>query len=121
MTKDVITLLSTAAPTTGAGSAHLFDKPCRTHAVEISWAVTGVGSDKAVTALVVAFEGSISGTLFQAMDTAITLSAGEITAKYALRFIVDKPCAYMRANPTTVTITGSTGVVTLTIKVLSVE
>ena len=120
MNHNVRTLMNTVAGT-GAGSAVLFDKPCRTHAVEISWAVTGGGANKAVAGLVVAFEGSITGTTFQAMDTAITLTAGELTAQYALRFIVDKPCAYMRANPTTVTISGSTGVVTLTIKVLSVE
>ena len=120
MTKDVVTLMSAAAAT-GAGSGHLLGKPSRTYAVEISWAVTGAGKDKAIAALVVAFEGSLTGTTYEAIDTAITLSGGELAALYALRFIVDKPVAYMRANPTTVTITGSTGVVTLTIKVLPVR
>jgi hypothetical protein len=107
-----------AAATTGTGC--LLTRPCRTHAVEISWVVTGTNNDKAITALVVAFEGSLTGTTFQAVDTAITLSAPELTAKYALRFIVDKPVAYIKADPTTVTISGTTGTVTLTIKILSV-
>ena len=107
-----------AAAATGAGSAVEFSEPARSYAVEISWAVTGAGKDKAITALVVALEGSLTGTSFEAIDTALTLSEAEITAKYALRFIVDKPVYFLRANPTTVTITGSTGTVTLTIKVL---
>jgi len=119
MKTDIRTLISAEAAT-GAGSSCLMDFPCRTHAVEIEWVVTGTLADKAITALVVAFEGSLTGTTYQAMDTAITLSAPEITAKYALRYIVDKPIAYIRANPTTVTITGTTGTVTLTVKILSV-
>lgn len=117
MNIEPITLLQAAAAT-GAGSSARLPEPVGSFGVEISWAVTGSGADKAVTALVVAIEGSISGDSFEALDTALTLSGGEVSAKYALRFIVDKPCAYIRANPTTVTITGSTGTVTLTIKVL---
>lgn len=120
MTSDVVTLSSEAAAT-GANSAHLLGKPSRSYGVEIEWTVTGAGHDKAISALVVSIEGSLTGTTFQAMDTAITCSEAELTAKYALRYIVDKPVKYIRSNPTTVTITGSTGVVTLTIKVLPVR
>ncbi len=120
MTSEVITL-SSAAAATGASAAHELKYPSRSYGIELGWAVTGVGADKAVTALVVAIEGSLTGTTYQAMDTAITASAGELTALYALRYIVDKPVKFIRANVTTVTITGSTGTVTLTMKVLPVR
>lgn len=117
MTKNTITLMSKAAAT-GAGSAHLLKEPTGTFGAEIEWTVTGAGADKAITALVIAFEGSITGTTYEALDTAITLSGAQLAAKYALTRIVDKPCCYIRANPTTVTITGSTGTVTLTVKIV---
>lgn len=112
-----ITLISAAAAT-GAGGAVRMPFPATAITAEISWTVTGAGADKAVTALVVAFEGSISGDTFEAMQTATTLSGGELTAKYCLTSVNGKPVTYIRANPTTVTITGSTGTVTLTIKIL---
>ena len=115
-----IVLMSKAAAT-GAGDVVAFGKPVSSFGIEIEWTVTGTGADKAVTALVVALEGSITGTTYEALDTAITLSGGQLTAKYALSRIIDKPCAFIRANPTTVTITGSTGTVTLTIKILPID
>lgn len=114
-------VLMSAAAATGAGSGVSLGKCIGSFAVEIEWTVTGAGADKAITALVVALEGSVSGTTYEALDTAITLSGGELTAKYCLSRIIDKPCAYIRANPTTVTITGSTGTVTLTIKILPLD
>ena len=118
MVKDVVTLSSAAAAATAKAGMDL-KVPARTFAIEIGWAVTGTGTpDKAITALVVAIEGSLTGTTYQALDTALTLSAPEITALYALRFIVDKPTQFIRANVTTCTITGTTGTVTLTIKAL---
>ena len=117
MVKDVVTLSSAAAAATAKAGLDL-KEPARSFGIEIGWAVTGALADKAITALVVAIEGSLTGTTYQALDTAITLSAPEITALYALRFIVDKPTQFIRANVTTCTITGNTGTVTLTIKAL---
>jgi hypothetical protein len=112
-----ITLVS-ATPSATAFSGCKLPYPCRSFAVEVSWATAGAGADKAITALILAFEGSISGTTYEALDTATTLSAPQLTAKYAMFRVIDKPCSYVRINATTATVTGSTGTITLTVKLL---
>lgn len=94
-----------------------FPYPARSVAAELSWSVSS-GGDKALTSLVVALEGSLTGTTYEALETATTLSATQLTAKFAMLRVVDKPCNFFRVNVTAVTATGTTGTISMTIKAL---
>jgi hypothetical protein len=115
-----VTIFQSAVSEAGAGGSHLLSYPARSFGVEVSWAVTGEEANKEVTAITVDLEGSISGTTFEQIGQKAA-SAGELTAKYFLFAVVDKPCCYVRANITALTITGDAGTVTLTIKVIPMK
>jgi hypothetical protein len=108
-----VTLLSQAVTVAVAGTAHQLEHAARSFGVEVSWTAAG---DGAVASMIISLDGSLTGTTFEALTTATTLSGTQITAKYAYFAVVDKPCTYVKANISTFTKTG-TGATTVTVKV----
>lgn len=105
-------LLDQAVTTTLTGTTLMLDEVAEDFGIQYSWTATG---DKAVTALVMAIEGSLDGTQFVTLATE-TADATELSNKLGLFFISGMPVIALRVSLTTVTITGSTGTVTLTIR-----
>jgi hypothetical protein len=110
----IANLVKQAVTQTFTGTSLGLDRPIHNHTIQYSWAVTGEGADKAIAALVFNFEGSLDGTNWFILSTE-TADGTEITNKCGMFSVADKPIIYARAKVTTLTITGSTGTVTLTI------
>lgn len=113
-----VTLVNAASVTIATHSGCNLPYPARSFVAEVAWTVTTDTGSAAISGLVLGLEGSVSGTSYEALDTATQLSAAQLTAKYALLKYIDKPCSHIRVNVTAVTLTGTTGINLLTVKVL---
>lgn len=109
-------IFSAIANTAVAGSSLGLDEICSVFTVQYGWVETG---DRAVSAFVMSLDGSLDGATWFSLGTD-TADAGELTAQAGMFHVVDKAVRYIRANITTLTPGGTTGNVTVTIRVAAV-
>jgi len=101
---DVITLRGAVdITTTGAEGSCQLEEIKEDHTLQVSWSVT---STRAISALSVDLEGSLDGSSWFQLGQ-IAASGTEITNKAAIEHYTGKPVAYVRANVTAITLTGT--------------
>lgn len=106
MNYTVTEKLLNAVTATGAGTALAMSNAHSAHTFQVVHSNSG-GS---TTAMVVTIQASLDGTTWDTLGTAHTLTSAELSAGTAMFHFEAMPVAFLRANLTTLTDTGTTTV-----------